>query len=270
MAVYLMTCGQSSMVGIFNLAIPTMAHETGLTADEVRHALAALAHENFAHFDEDEELVWLPSSSRIQVGETLTRSDKRRQQLIKQLAVFGHHRFAGEFLETYAGPYCLTDEPILKGHRRGIEGASKGHPECEPEPHMPHARGIQGTKPSQDAPLTAVPVTDTASDSSSDISVTREAPPNGGRVACPADLELLPAQRSQFFDVEDWAIEAMTRDFRAKECGGPEDEWRPLDRWRKTLAGYVRRRWNTPAERPRKVSAAQNQNENRILVTWVE
>jgi hypothetical protein len=148
LAVYLMTCGQSSMVGIFNLAIPTMAHETGLTADEVRHALDALAHERFAHFDEDEELVWLPSSARIQVGETLTRSDKRRQQLIKQLSVFGHHKFAGEFLETYAGPYCLTDEPILKGHRRGIEGASrvrtrdphapcKGHPRYETKPGCP-------------------------------------------------------------------------------------------------------------------------------------
>jgi hypothetical protein len=114
-AFWLMTAPATTMVGIFNLALPTLCHETGLTEDEARAGLAKCEDEGFAYFDEADELVWVPSLSKIQLGEELKvgsngKADHRVAGVRRALAPFKHHRFYGEFLKRYGEAYKLLPQ----------------------------------------------------------------------------------------------------------------------------------------------------------------
>lgn len=109
LACYLMTSPHTSMTGIFSIALPTVAHEIGASVEEVRAALVVLESEDFAHYDEDEEIMYLPSGARTQIGETLSEKDSaKRSNISKALALLGDHRFVRDFLERYSEQYRLA------------------------------------------------------------------------------------------------------------------------------------------------------------------
>lgn len=106
-ALYLFTCPASTMIGIYHLAIPTMAHETGLTVEQAETALRDVCALDIARYDAEEELVYLPEGARYQIGERLKPGDRRVKGIASALAQFSRHPFAVDFATRYAAEFCL-------------------------------------------------------------------------------------------------------------------------------------------------------------------
>lgn len=189
-ALYLFTCPASSMIGIYHLALPTMAHEMGMPLDVAERALAEVCAVGIAQYDPEEELVYLPEGARYQIGEQLKPGDKRVAGVKAALAQFARHPFAVDFARRYAADFYLPtpedDAPPStpsKPYAPPQEGASKGlgsgsEPEAMPlgsqirqgkaqeqartgtdPPNPPQAGGpvVVGFQPSEPAPAPAPP-----------------------------------------------------------------------------------------------------------------
>jgi hypothetical protein len=111
-ALYLFTGPSSSMIGIYHLAIPTMAHETGLSFEDAERALAEVCALDIARYDAEEELVYLPEGAKYQIGERLKPNDKRVRGIEAALAQFSKHPFAVDFSRRYAAEFCLSRSPF--------------------------------------------------------------------------------------------------------------------------------------------------------------
>lgn len=139
-ALYLFTSPASTMIGIYHLAIPTMAHETGLTPDEAERALADVVALDVARYDPEEELVYLPEGARYQIGESLKPGDKRVAGIRSALAQFSRHPFALDFARRYAADFCLgspPEDPPSKVLPTEPEAPSKPLPRGGDEASMP-------------------------------------------------------------------------------------------------------------------------------------
>lgn len=121
-AFYLVTCPASNMIGIYYQPLVTIAHETGLSVDDTRIALGECALADFAHYDEEAEMVWVPNMASYQIGDELKPGDKRRGAVLAELGRVEGHRFADEFLIAYGNGYGI--EGASKGHRRPFEGVA--------------------------------------------------------------------------------------------------------------------------------------------------
>jgi len=75
-----------------------------------------------------------------------------------------------------------------------------------------------------------------------------------GKVPCPEDLELTPKQRSQLMLVPNWAIDEITRRFRAQWVGSTDGD-RTLDQWRRSLSTTISATWNDSSKRPKEPTA---------------
>ena len=110
-AMYLVTCPNSNMVGIYYLPLVVLAYETGLSQDRVSAALTACASAGFAYYDPDAEMVWVPNMVVYQAGSTMKRLDKRRALILSDLSKAGRHPFVAEFYKLHSSAYSL-DCPI--------------------------------------------------------------------------------------------------------------------------------------------------------------
>lgn len=154
LALYLMTCGDSSMIGIYPIGLPTIAHETGIAMSELEKLLALLANMDIAHYDHEEELMYLPSLAQHQLGKTLAANDKKIYSVVSQIKSFDGHRFADAFIRRYYEAYHLDrmgpkPEPGCpsKGGYSDAESPSQGGGEVEPK----NKKRIQvGTEEDQD------------------------------------------------------------------------------------------------------------------------
>ncbi len=112
LALYLMTAPAASMTGLYNVSVPTMANDTGITENRVRAALLRLQHEGFSHYDEEEELVWVVNMAVVQVGEELNTGDNRIKGVIREVMTFRPHRFAAMFWQEHAQRFTLGACPF--------------------------------------------------------------------------------------------------------------------------------------------------------------
>jgi hypothetical protein len=122
---YLMTCPHANMIGLYYLALATLIHETGLTAEQAASGLAKCAEEKFAFYDSESELAYTPNGATYQVGEFLTGGDKRKVAVLRELRQFSKHAFAELFFRRYKDPYEL-DRPVwLKCPFQGASGSQE-------------------------------------------------------------------------------------------------------------------------------------------------
>lgn len=84
MALYLMTCPASSMIGLYYIPIPTLAHETGIPLEGASKVLRSLCEVGFVEYDYENELVWVCEMARHQIGETVEKRDKRQLGIIRE------------------------------------------------------------------------------------------------------------------------------------------------------------------------------------------
>ena len=149
-ALYLFSAPGGNMIGLFHLALPTLCHEIGIEPRAARKALATLARLEIAHYDEADELVYLPTGPQAQLGKLpLSPADKRISAVAALVAPFRGHRFHASFLFRWAEPLCLPDKgtrwrgpglvtlpseaPCDASHQMA-DAPSKGLPETDPDP----------------------------------------------------------------------------------------------------------------------------------------
>lgn len=129
-ALYLMTSPATSMVGIFHLALPTLCHETGLSLLGARKGLRRCSEEGIAHYDEAEELVFVPALAKHQVGDTINPNDRNKiKGILNALLPYKGHKFHDLFVMRYAQDYCIPNDGS-EGASEGLAGPLEGAPSC--------------------------------------------------------------------------------------------------------------------------------------------
>ncbi len=113
-ATYLSTSPLANMIGVYYVALATIANDTGVALDDVRGALGRIEKAGYAFYDFEAELVWIPNHARFEVGPTMAPGDKRRKKLTVEVAQVGDHRFAADFLDAYGEAFGL---PMRRGIR---------------------------------------------------------------------------------------------------------------------------------------------------------
>lgn len=125
LALYLMTCPHSNMIGVFHCPVLYMAHETGLGAEGATKALARLSEVGFCEYDEDSETVFVIRMAAYQIGDELKPTDNRVAGLRKEVARMPEARMKSRFLAVYGVAFGLVD-PTQKG--KGGRSPSKAPP----------------------------------------------------------------------------------------------------------------------------------------------
>lgn len=119
LALYLFTGPSATMMGLYYLPLPTLCHEAGFTMEEAKATLSVLAALDFAHYDEENEWVWVPAAAEYQIAERLAPDDNRVKGIIRSLEPFLSHAFGRAFAKRYREAYHLPASIIPpKGLRR--------------------------------------------------------------------------------------------------------------------------------------------------------
>ena len=181
-ALYLVTCPSASMIGLYYLPLPTLAHETGIPLEGASKALRCLSEAGFAEYDEANEVVWVCEMARHQIGETVEKRDKRQLGIIREAQKVTYSRLFARWFARYQKPYGL---PAMASTASPSEAPSKPLGSQEQEQEQEHEQdppsGVRGsddpTPPPGDPPSGDRPTTDAAK--------TREAPTTKGASAKP-------------------------------------------------------------------------------------
>lgn len=113
-ALYLITCGSSNLIGLYYLPVPTLCHEVGITLQGAWKALRCLSEAHFAYYDAPSEVVFVPEMAAIQVGESLKPADKRIKAIIREWQKHRKCLFYNDFYQRYGVPFYLPDPSPLK------------------------------------------------------------------------------------------------------------------------------------------------------------
>lgn len=111
LALYLLTCPMSNMIGLYYLPLPVIAHETGLTIEGASKGLRSLGEVGFAMWDEQLDHVFIPMMARYQIGEKLSEADKQVKGVIREWRSMSKSRFYKDFHQLYEHAYHLPGLP---------------------------------------------------------------------------------------------------------------------------------------------------------------
>lgn len=132
---YLLTCGSSNMIGLYYLPISLLCHETGIPLEGASKALRSLSEAGFAHYDEREEVVFVPRMASEQIESELNAGDKRCAGIARELKEFEKSRFFPAFVYLYRKAFHL---PESMGLGSPLEGPSKPLRSQEQEQEQEH------------------------------------------------------------------------------------------------------------------------------------
>lgn len=119
-ALYLLTAPSSSMIGLYYLPIPTLAHETGIPLQGASKALRSLSTVGFALYDETTETVFVLEMAAYQIDDELKAKDHRIKGIRREIERFRKTPFYSKFFERYGRAFRL-------GGTSPTEGASESH-----------------------------------------------------------------------------------------------------------------------------------------------
>jgi hypothetical protein len=122
-AVYLISNPHCTMLGIYYLPIPFIAHELGIPLEEASEGLENLCEIGFCSYDAASEYVWVHDMALSQLGQALKPNDNRVKCINDLYHALPELPFIDTFFETYHIPLCLEKKP--KGLLRPYQGASK-------------------------------------------------------------------------------------------------------------------------------------------------
>lgn len=127
LAMYLMSCESARPFGLFYLPWVLLLDETGMSAKDAAGAMERLMLEEFAYYDRDEGLAWVPGMAIRRVGDELKEGDKRRPALVKEWLTLPSHEFRSMADADLRARYNL---PALSPPKagRGIREPRKGLP----------------------------------------------------------------------------------------------------------------------------------------------
>lgn len=109
LALYLISGPGAHALGLYYLPLPTVAHETGLTIEQVRSGIAKLCEIEFCVFDDESEVVFVLNMARFQIGERLERKDNNVTWVWREMEKLRALPFFDRLLEMYGERYQVAD-----------------------------------------------------------------------------------------------------------------------------------------------------------------
>ena len=175
LALYLVTCSHSNMIGVYHLPLAYAAYDTGLTLDEIAAARQVLEGLTFAVYDDASEWVFVVNGYGYQCADAEGRlpSKAADKRLVGALALFRQvpGSLQARFAQRYGSPFEAPSKPLPTP----IEPPSKPVPSTEPrpEPVQNHTQNGAGAParvcgPSEAANPEHEPPTDTAGEAWND------------------------------------------------------------------------------------------------------
>lgn len=107
LALHLVTGPSATMIGLYYLPLPTLAHELGWGIDRVSISLTRVAAAGFAAYDAKRELVWVFKSVEFEFGDGKSLGERTAKGIANQLQPFGDHPFVRDFLHLYGVRYRI-------------------------------------------------------------------------------------------------------------------------------------------------------------------
>lgn len=107
-ALYLMTCSHSNMIGLYYLPVMYIAHETGLGMDGALKGLQRASEAGFCQYDEDSEVVWVIEMAKFQIDAELSPADKRCKGVQNEYDAQPENPYLARFFERYGTAYHMT------------------------------------------------------------------------------------------------------------------------------------------------------------------
>ena len=153
-ALYLLSCPSANMIGLYYLPIPTLAHETGIPFEGACKALRSLSEAHFAHYDEGEEMVWVPEMARHQIEEELKAGDHRCKGIWKEAEQFRKSRFYLAFWDRYHVAFHLPEPSPLEAPSKPLRSQEQEQEQEQEEEQQ--ARRLKAP-PSPSAPAESSP-----------------------------------------------------------------------------------------------------------------
>ncbi|HEY2411587.1 MAG TPA: hypothetical protein VGI40_05070 [Pirellulaceae bacterium] len=101
LAIYLITCPSSNMLGLYYLPLAVIAHELGMNQEGASKALRRVRETGFCQYDEDAEQVWVVEMAAYQVGGELSSGDNRVKAIHKMLEGARKSQLFPAFIERY-------------------------------------------------------------------------------------------------------------------------------------------------------------------------
>lgn len=156
LALYLMSCPMSNMIGLYYLPKAIITYETGLSMEAVDAALLCNIEAGFCRYDEESQVVWVPEMARFQIEAQLTPKDKRTTGIQAEYDRLPDNPFLGLFYAKYAAAFCMSRR------RRGSteaydpeEEAAKGPP-CQEQEQEQKQKQNQNQKQNKNLANTSV------------------------------------------------------------------------------------------------------------------
>ena len=146
-ALYLMTCPSSSMIGLYYLPLPVLAHETGIPLEGACKALRSLSEVGFAEYDDTNEIVLVHAMARHQIGERVVKADKRHLGVTREAQKLTYSSLFAKWYARYQEPYDLPpmtstaspSEAPSKPLRSQEQDQEHGHEHEQPKTLSPAA-----------------------------------------------------------------------------------------------------------------------------------
>ncbi len=113
-ALYLMTCPSSNMLGLYSLPLPVLCHEIGITEKGALKGLRSLSKGGFCHYDEELEHVWVVEMAHYQIGDSLDLKDNRVKGVHTEIKNYIKCKYYNDFIEKYKNDFHLNDLLITK------------------------------------------------------------------------------------------------------------------------------------------------------------
>jgi hypothetical protein len=107
-ALYLMTCQHSNMLGLYYVHPAYIAVDTGLGLEGATKGLAGAMEAGFCHFDEASEVVWVVEMAAYQIADQLDPKDLRCKGVQRDYDALPENPFLPMFYERYGRPLHMT------------------------------------------------------------------------------------------------------------------------------------------------------------------
>lgn len=156
-AAYLLTCASSNMIGLYYLPMALLCHETGIPLEGACKALRSLESIGFAHYDEGQELVFVPRMAAEQISEQLEPTDKQCAGVARELKGFAKSRFFASFVYLYRTAFHLPESmgigSPLEGPCKALRSQEHEQEQEDPSPYVSDPLSVPDPDSKQGAKL---------------------------------------------------------------------------------------------------------------------
>ncbi|GAB4394066.1 MAG: hypothetical protein Tsb005_15010 [Gammaproteobacteria bacterium] len=176
-ALYVMTSPHATMLGIYYLPLPYLAHDIGLPIEGASKGLRACCELHFCRYDEASEYIWVCNMAYYQVGKQLKAADKRVTAINEAYRALPDLPYLPAFYQQYQAHLHLTAErtapkkisatlstfeapsmPLRSQEKEKEQEKDKDkHKKTEQDNEIEHLPTISQTN------ITSMPITDVAS-----------------------------------------------------------------------------------------------------------